>query len=884
MLVRPEVGIFMQGREICRLFLDYFRRQGHVVLPSAPLVPADDPTLLWTAAGMVPFKPYFTGAAKPEFRRVATCQKCLRTQDIESVGKTARHLTFFEMLGNFSFGDYFKAEAIAMAWEFITKELRLERDRLWFSVYEADEEAVELWTKLGVSPDRIVRLGRDTNFWEIGVGPCGPCSEIYYDLGPALACGPGCRVGCDCDRYLEIWNLVFIQYYRDEKGQYLPLENKGVDTGMGLERMAMVLQGVSSPFSTDLFREVVAAVVQEVNLPPSDRRVKVIADHARAVSFGLAEGVLPSNEGRGYVMRRLLRRSLLYGVLDGKEEPFLGRVADAVIRTMGEAYPELLSNRDHILRVIRNEEERFLLTLSQGMRLLHEAVEKVLARGQKVLPGEEAFRLYDTYGFPLELTAEICAERGLSVDREGFAREMEAQRKRARGAREAVEYLGARERFYRELREEQGPVSFVGYEQLRLSTRVRALMLDGVLREVLASGEVGEVVLDATPFYAEKGGQVSDKGVLRWPGGEALVEHVEQPVEGITVHRVRVREGELRAGSEVLAEVDAARRRQTARNHTAAHLLHQALKEVLGPHVKQAGSLVAPDRLRFDFDHYQALTPEELKQVERRVNQVVLMAVPVLTFTTSLAEAQSMGAVALFGEKYGEVVRVVKIGDYSIELCAGTHLRNTAEVGVFKIVAESSVAANTRRIEAVTGEGALAYFDELEEDYHRIAALLKAPARQLSQRVESTLAELKQLQRELESLRDRLAAYTVQELLDQAQEIDGVKVLAAKVEMQDPAGLRVLTDRLRERLGPTSVIMLGSGSNGKVSLVVAAAPGAVARGINAAQLVKTMARVVEGGGGGKAEFGQAGGKNPARLAEALQLGQEFLRQRLASSC
>ncbi|RDV81759.1 alanine--tRNA ligase [Ammonifex thiophilus] len=873
----------MEGKEIRQRFLDYFRRKDHVILPSAPLIPAGDPSLLWTAAGMVPFKPYFTGAAKPEFRRVATCQKCLRTQDIESVGKTARHLTFFEMLGNFSFGDYFKAEAIAMAWEFVTKELGLDIDRLWFSVFEDDEEAFELWCKMGVKPERIVRLGRDTNFWEIGVGPCGPCSEIYYDFGPAFACGPDCHVGCDCDRYLEIWNLVFIQYYRDEKGNYLPLESKGIDTGMGLERVATVLQGVTSPFATDLFRDIVAVAEQELHLPASDRKIKVVADHVRAVTFGAAEGVLPSNEGRGYVIRRLLRRALLYGVLAGREEPFLGRVAAAVCDKMGEVYPELVAHREHILRVIRAEEERFLTTLSQGMELLNRNIEQVLARGGKVLPGEEAFRLYDTYGFPLELTEEICAEKGLAVDKEGFKREMEAQRERARRARETVEYLGERERFYRELREEKGDIDFVGYELLNTKSRVVALVKGAKAQSSASAGEEVEVVLDVTPFYAEKGGQVSDKGILRFSSGEALVEHVEQPVEGIIVHHVRVQKGELRVGDEVEAVVDAERRRQTARNHTATHLLHRALKEILGPHVKQAGSLVAPDRLRFDFDHYQALTPEEIKRVEKRVNEIVLAALPVVTFTTSLEEAQAMGAVALFGEKYGETVRVVKIGDYSIELCAGTHLRNTAEVGVFKIVAEASVAANTRRIEAVTGERALAYFEELEDDYRRIASLLKAPARELSQRVEALLQDMKALARENEALRDKLALYTVQELLDKVQEVDGVKVLAAKVEAPDTARLRSLADLLREKLGSASVVLLGASSNGKVNLVVAAAPGAVARGINAAQIVKAMAQVVGGGGGGRAEFGQAGGKNPERLGEALRLGQELLRQHLASS-
>uniref|UniRef100_A0A7C2IQZ5 Alanine--tRNA ligase n=1 Tax=Ammonifex degensii TaxID=42838 RepID=A0A7C2IQZ5_9THEO len=877
----------MESKEIRHRFLRFFQDRRHVVLPSASLVPAGDPSLLWTAAGMVPFKPFFTGTAVPEYRRVATCQKCLRTPDIESVGKTARHLTFFEMLGNFSFGDYFKEEAISWAWEFVTKDLEISPGALWISVYLDDDEAFDLWRKVGVPEARIVRLGKETNFWEIGVGPCGPCSEIHYDFGPEVACGPECRVGCDCDRFLEIWNLVFIQFHRDEAGNYLPLEKKGIDTGMGLERVTAVLQGGRSVFDADLFQDLKKKISEVLkDLPGGDRRremaVKVIADHMRAVTFAVADGALPSNEGRGYVLRRLLRRAVRFGVTLGAAEPFLDGIAAQVVQKMGDVYPELLEKREHILQVVRAEEERFWETLAQGTDILGRMIAEVTAAGKNTLSGEAAFRLYDTYGFPLELTEEICAEQGLNVDREGFAAAMEEQRERARQARGATEYLGGRERLYREIREKKGASCFVGYYTLETPAKVLAIVKNGRTVEVAGVGETVEVVLDTTPFYAEAGGQVSDTGMLLGPELRTEVAYVDRPVENLVVHRVRVLEGVLGEGGTVTASVDAVRRRQTARNHTATHLLHRALKVVLGAHVNQAGSLVAPERLRFDLTHYQALTASDLQRVEAMVNQAILAAIPVETSETTLEEARALGAVALFGEKYGETVRVVRIGDFSTELCGGTHLKSTAEAGVFKIISEGSVASGIRRIEAVTGEAALVFLNAIVEDYQQIATLLKVPPQNLSSQVAALVEQLKELSRENEALKDRLAASEVAELLDRVQVLHNVNVLVARAGAVDMAQLRSLVDILRERLG-SAVIILGSAANGKVNLIAAVTSDLLPRGLHAGMLVKEIARVVDGGGGGRPELAQAGGKNPARLDEALNAGLSLVKERLSGN-
>jgi alanyl-tRNA synthetase len=874
----------MNSNEIRKCFLDFFAAREHKVLPSASLVPANDLSLLWTSAGMVPFKPYFTGTAVPDYRRVATCQKCLRTPDIEMVGKTARHHTFFEMLGNFSFGDYFKEKAIPWAWEFITRDLGLAPERLWISVYLEDGEAFEHWRRLGIPAERIVRLGKDTNFWEIGVGPCGPCSEIYYDRGPETGCdNPACGPGCDCDRYLEIWNLVFIQFFRDEAGNYTPLANKGIDTGMGLERVASVLQGVDTNFDTDLFRGLMDHIARVLGVecgrePETDTALKVIADHSRAITFAVADGVLPSNEGRGYVIRRLLRRAVRKAVLLGQEKPFLDGVAAAVIDQMAEAYPELQKARESVRKVVRVEEERFRQNLVQGTEIINRLIAQARAAGRSVLEGEAAFQLYDTYGFPLELTREICAEQGLGVDEAGFQAAMQVQQEKARRGRQETKYLGEREVFYRTLRDEVGPTRFVGYEALECTATVRSLVRDSRRVDTAGAGDRVEVVLDVTPCYAEAGGQVGDQAVIQGVNVRGRVSDTVAPVTGLHVHTVTVEEGILHEGDQVQVVVDDARRREICRNHTATHLLHQTLKEVLGNHVNQAGSLVAPDRLRFDFTHFQPLSESELAELETRVNRVVLSNMKVDVFQTSFEQAQEMGAIALFGEKYGDVVRVVRIGDFSKELCGGTHVVSTAEIGLFKVTGETSIGAGLRRLEAVTGSGALEFLNAGHRQLSRIARVIGASMKDLPVRVERLVAELKKMQRENEQLKDRLRVFEVKEILDQAGMHNGVNILATSVRARDMAELRGLVDLLRDRLGP-SVIVLGSVLDGKVNLVASVSPDLVTRGLHAGAIVKEAAVVAGGGGGGRPEMAQAGGRRPEKLTEALAKAREMaLRQ------
>jgi alanyl-tRNA synthetase len=868
----------MTGNEIRESFLKFFESKGHKRLPSASLIPLNDPSILWTAAGMVPFKPFFTGAARPEFNRVTTCQKCIRTPDIESVGRTARHHTFFEMLGNFSFGDYFKESAIPWAWEYVTEHLKLPADKLWVTIYLDDDEAYEIWHKVVKVPaGRIVRLDKDTNFWEIGVGPCGPCSEIYVDLGAERGCGsPECKVGCDCDRFLEIWNLVFIQFFRDEQGNYTPLEKKGIDTGFGLERVASVMQGVSSNFDTDLLREIMDFTAGLFGLvygteEKVDVALKVIADHCRAITFAVTDGALPSNEGRGYVIRRLLRRAVRFGRLLGIQELFLDKVAGAVIRQMGHTYPELVERRDHVLRVIRSEEERFGETLSQGTEMLSRIMVEAKKAGSSSIPGVDAFKLYDTYGFPLELTQEMASEQGLSVDVDAFEKAMEDQRKRARSARQEVEYISERDALFREIREAKGETSFVGYDSLEANSIVLGLFQAGKKVESVAAGAEVEFILDVTPFYAESGGQVSDRGQITGPELSVEIEEVFKPVENLFVHRGKVIKGVLKEYAPVVAQVDQRRRLAICRNHSATHLLHRVLKEVLGNHVNQAGSLVEPERLRFDFTHYSALSQDELKKIEDTVNRAVMANLKVEATETSLAEARSMGAAALFGEKYGERVRVVKMGDFSLELCGGTHLRSTSEVGLFKLTGESSVGAGLRRVEAVTGEGALGYIEAREEQLAGVARLVKAAPHEILHRVESLLKTIKDLEAESEALQARLARYQVNDLLDSVKTVRGVKVLAGRTVVPDMDSLRGMVDLLRDKIG-SGVIVLGSGNTTgeKVNLVAAVTRDLLKRGLHAGKLVKEVAAVIGGGGGGRPDLAQAGGKDLSRLDEALE--------------
>jgi alanyl-tRNA synthetase len=867
----------MTGNEIREGYLKFFESKGHKRLPSASLIPVNDPSILWTAAGMVPFKPFFTGAAKPEYTRVTTCQKCIRTPDIESVGRTARHHTFFEMLGNFSFGDYFKESAIPWAWEFVTEILHLPAEKLWVTIYLDDDEAFEIWHKtVGVPAERIVRLDKDTNFWEIGVGPCGPCSEIYVDLGAARGCGsPDCGVGCDCDRYLEIWNLVFIQFFRDEEGNYTPLASKGIDTGFGLERVASVLQGVPSNFDTDLLREIMDYTAGLFGLEYGredkvDLALKVIADHCRAITFAITDGALPSNEGRGYVIRRLLRRAARFGRLLGTQDLFLYKVGGAVVRQMGNAYPDLVERKDHVLSVIHSEEKRFSETLALGTEMLNRLMDEAKAQGSSLIPGADAFKLYDTYGFPLELTQEMAEEQGFTVDTDGFSLAMEDQRRRARSARQETEYISERGALFQALREEIGETNFVGYDALEAKASVQGIFRDGERVKTAAAGEEVEFILDVTPCYAESGGQVGDYGVLTAPGLEVEICEVTKPVENLFVHRGRVISGTLSEHDLVTVQVDIPRRLATCRNHSATHLLHRALKMVLGDHVSQAGSLVDPERLRFDFTHYAAIADSDIRKVEEIVNNAVLDDLPVDVFETSVDEAKAMGAAALFGEKYGERVRVIKMGDFSLELCGGTHLRNTAEVGLFKLVGESSVGAGLRRVEAVTGKGALRYVNDQEEQLAGVARLVKAAPHEAARRVEGLLEHNRALEAEKDALLAKLAGYQVHDMLDRVQEIKGIKVLAAQAAAPDMDSLRSMVDLLRGKIG-SGVILLGSAAGDKVNLVAAVTKDLLGAGLHAGKLVKEVAAVVGGGGGGRPEMAQAGGKDPSRLSEALEI-------------
>lgn len=876
----------MTGKEIREKFLKFFEERGHKILPSASLIPHNDPSILWTAAGMVPFKPYFTGQAVPEVKRVATCQKCLRTPDIEEVGKTARHHTFFEMLGNFSFGDYFKETAIPWAWEFVTEVLKLPSDKLWVTIYHDDDEAFEIWhQKIGLPKERIVRMGKDTNFWEIGVGPCGPCSEIYIDLGEERGCGsPECAVGCDCDRFLEIWNLVFIQYFRDEEGNYSPLKDKGIDTGMGLERVASVMQNVHSNFDTDLLRDIMDFTASLTNVQYGvkaevDLALKVIADHTRAVTFAISDGALPSNEGRGYVIRRLLRRAVRFGRVIGMEGTFLYQVGKAVINKMSSAYPELKQNEEHIIRVIKTEEERFLETLAQGTEILNQLMAEAKASGQTEISGNDVFKLYDTYGFPLELTKEIAGEQGLAVDEEGFAKALEEQRQRARSARVRTDYLSEQGVMYKALHEELGDTHFVGYSQLKAEANVLAILKDGLQELSADAGEEVEIVLDVTPFYAESGGQVADYGRITGKDFAVEVTSVFKPVENFIVHRGKVVAGKIRRHEKVEAEINYRRRSNTARNHSATHLLHKALKEVLGEHVNQAGSLVEPDRLRFDFTHYAALSAEELKKVEQQVNSAILSNLPVEIFETSLSKAKSMGAAALFGEKYGKEVRVVKIGDYSLELCGGTHVTTTAEIGLFKILSESSIGSGVRRIEAVTGQGVLKYLEAKEEQIEKVAEIVKSSPAEVVKRVQGMQARIKELEHELEVLTGKLSQQEAANIIEQARDIKGVKVLAAVVSVKDMDSLRTMADMLRDKLG-SGVVILGADTGGKASLVAAATKDLISRGIHAGKAIKEIAQIVGGGGGGRPDMAQAGGKNPAKLKEAMEKAYDVVEKQI----
>lgn len=873
----------LTGNQIRQMFLDFFVEKGHRIEPSAPLVPIDDPSLLWINSGVATLKKYFDGRIIPDNPRITNSQKSIRTNDIENVGRTARHHTFFEMLGNFSIGEYFKEEAIEWAWEFLTspKWIGFDPELLSVTIHPEDEEAFELWNKkIGVPEERIVRL--EGNFWDIGEGPSGPNTEIFYDRGEAFGNDPSdpeLYPGGENERYLEVWNLVFSQFNHNPDGTYTPLPKKNIDTGMGLERMASIIQGVDNNFETDLLFPLIEQTsaisgVKYKTSPELDVALKVIADHARTVVFAIGDGALPSNEGRGYVIRRLLRRAVRMGKKLGVEKPFLYSLTETVGTMMGEFYPEVVEKRAFIEKVIRAEEERFHETLNDGLAILSDMVKAAKESGQTQLSGQDVFKMYDTYGFPVDLTEDFANEQGLSVDRDGFDKAMEEQRERARAARQDVDSMQI----------QGGPLSeltvtsqFVGYTELVATGKVEAIIFDNQLAEQAEEGQTVQVILDQTPFYAESGGQINDEGYLVSDSVKARVTDVQKGPMGQNVHSVIVEAGTLRKGDTVRAEVNREARLAITKNHTATHLLHQALKDVLGTHVNQAGSLVAPERLRFDFTHISAITAEELERIEAIVNEKVWENLTVEISNKALAEAKAMGAMALFGEKYGDVVRVVKVGDYSLELCGGCHVNNTAEIGLFKLVSESGIGAGTRRIEAVTGRGAYQFLNQQFTTLKEVAHALKAPVlAEAPARVEGLQQQLKEVQRENESLRAKLGNIEAASLTDQLKQVDGMNVLAARVSASDMDNLRGMVDELKNKLG-SAVIVLGSVDGEKVNLVAGVTKDLMDQGVHAGKIIKEVATRCGGGGGGRPDMAQAGGKDPSKLQEALDAVVELVK-------
>ncbi len=871
----------MQSSTVRQMFLDYFSSKEHLIMPSFSLVPQNDPTLLLIGAGMAPLKPYFTGEKKPPHFRVATCQKCVRTPDIERVGHTGRHATFFEMLGNFSFGEYFKEEAIAWAWDLVLNGYRLPKDRLWVSVYYEDDEAFQIWNeKIGLPPERIKRMGKEDNFWEIGLGPCGPCSEIYYDMGEEAGCGkPDCAVGCDCDRYLEIWNLVFTQFSREASGELIELTQKNIDTGAGLERLAMALQGVHSLYEIDMVKPVYDHFFSLVDEERKDREVplRVVTEHSRGITFLIADGVLPSNEGRGYVLRRLLRRAVRFGKLLGMEGNFITRAVPLIVETMGDVYPELKERQDYICQITGLEEQRFQETLAQGMDILDGYIEQLDAKKESTLSGELAFKLYDTYGFPLDLTAEIMEEKSLQVDREGFNRHLEQQQQRARAA--ARSSTDAADDIKYRVAESLETI-FTGYETLKQEATVLLALVDGKEAAGLHQGQKVEIFLDKTPFYAEAGGQVGDSGYIEAPEGRIRVEDTLFTPQGRIFHRGVVEEGKLSVQEAVTARVDDGRRQGICRSHTSTHLLHRALRNSLGSHVNQAGSLVAPDRLRFDFNHFSPLSEEDLHAVEEEVNKMVLTNVPVRVELTTLEEAQRLGATAIFTEKYEEqAVRMVSAGEYTRELCGGTHVSASGEIGLFKILTEEGIGSGMRRIEAVAGFNA--YRRTVEKDLllQKIAASLGTSENRVEGKFEELLTDYRAVQKANQELKQRLAAGEVDELLSEVKEIKGIKYLSARVTAENLESLRMVMDEVKSRV-ESVVVVLGAVSDGKVILVGSVTPDLVNRGLKANKLLQEVARQVGGGGGGRPELAQAGGKNAEALPAALQSVEALIREEL----
>ena len=883
---------FYGENELRRMYLGFFESKGHLAMKSFSLVPHNDNSLLLINAGMAPLKPYFTGQEIPPRRRVTTCQKCIRTGDIENVGKTARHLTFFEMLGNFSFGDYFKHEAIHWSWEFLTQVLGLEEDRLYPSIYGEDDEAFEIWNKeVGVPAERITRFYRDPetgecdNFWEHGAGPCGPCSEIYYDRGEKYGCGrPDCKVGCDCDRFMEVWNNVFTQFEGDGKGGYTELAQKNIDTGMGLERLAVVMQDVDSVFDIDTMKAIRDKVCEMSGKKYQvdaldDVSIRLITDHIRSATFMISDGIMPSNEGRGYVLRRIIRRAARHGRMLGIDGIFMAKLAATVINESKDGYPELEEKKDFIFKVLSQEEEKFGKTIDQGLSILSDMEKQMEADGVKVLSGENAFKLYDTYGFPMDLTQEILEEKGFSVDEEGFKKAMEVQRTTARKARKVTNYMGADETVYESV-DPSVTTEFVGYDSLNCKSKITVLTTETEIVEALSDGEVGTVIVEQTPFYATMGGQQGDKGIIRTATGEFQVEDTIKLLGGKVGHVGKMISGMMKTGDEADLSVDAALRAKICKNHSATHLLQKALREVLGTHVEQAGSYQDGERTRFDFSHFAAMTPEELEKVEKIVNDKIAEAIPVRTDVMTVDEAKKTGAMALFGEKYGETVRVVSMGDFSKEFCGGTHVKNTSEIAAFKIISENGVAAGVRRIEALTGDNVFAYYRNLEKELLEAAKAAKATPATLTEKIEHMQAEIKALTSENESLKSKAAKEALGDVMDQIVEVKGVKLLASAVDGVDMNGLRDLGDQLKEQLGE-GVIVLASSCEGKVNLIVMATDAAMKHGAHAGNLIRSIAGKVGGGGGGRPNMAQAGGKNPAGILEAIAEAKTALEAQLS---
>ena len=873
------------SHEIRKVFLEFFEEKGHTVEDSYSLVPKNDKSLLLVNAGMAPLKPYFLGTQTPPNKRMASCQKCIRTGDIENVGKTARHGTFFEMLGNFSFGDYFKRESIEMAWEFLVDVLELDAEKLWASVYLDDDEAYDIWNKeIGIPKERLVRLGKEDNFWELEVGPSGPCTEIHIDRGEKYGCeDPDCKPGCDCDRYLEIWNLVFSQFNKDKDGNYTPLESKNIDTGMGLERITSVLQDTDNIFEIDTMKDIISEVEKITGLPYKSQdstgmSFRVITDHVRAMTFLISDGIIPSNEGRGYILRRLIRRASRHGKLLGVETLFLSDLAQKVIESWSCAYPELTENELLIKKVIRSEEEKFEETIDQGILILDDYISDMKQQNTTILDGKNAFKLYDTYGFPLDLTKEILEEQKLDVDEEEFDREMEAQRNRARKARQDADTNGWNDESKVEIDSDLTTL-FEGYEKLELDTTVSAIISNDEIVESLSEGEEGIILLNETPFYAEGGGQIGDTGKICSETVKMNVLDTKKGPEGQFLHIVEVVEGKISVGEGVSTSVDKENRLNIARNHSVTHLLHQALKDTIGDHVNQAGSQVLSDRLRFDFTHFEAVTTEQLDEIELIVNKKILDGLDVAVEETTIDDAREQGAQALFDEKYGDTVRLVKIGDYSKELCGGTHVTVSSQIGLFKIISESGIAAGVRRIEAITGSKAYEYVKDIESQVIEISQLMKSNKRDIVQKIKTILDENKSLEKQIDKLKSNLTLSKIDDIIKDVEKIDGIDVIYKKIDDLDGNNLRQLGDQLRDKLSSVLVV-LGSEKDGKVSLIAMATKDLVEKGIHAGNIIKEVAKVTGGGGGGRPDMAQAGGKDASKIEEALSKVPQIVESQL----